>query len=263
MTRIKEKFRQIKNEGRQALIPFVTLGDPNLEETRRIIFELEKAGADLIELGVPFSDPLADGPVIQRAQERALREGFTLNKGLDLVSELRQKIKVPLVLFSYYNPLFAFGFKDLVQEIKRCGIDGLLITDLSIEEAEEPVKLLRCAGIDSIFLAAPTSTEERIKRIADYSSGFIYAVSRMGVTGTQKSVSLEVESLVKRIRHHSKLPIAVGFGISEPGQIQQIWSQSEGAVVGSAIVQCIEENLGKSDLAKRVGTFTRWLKGES
>ena len=263
MTRIQEKFRQVHQEGRGAFIPYITLGDPNLEGTRQIILELQAAGADLIELGVPFSDPLADGLVIQRATERSLQHGFTLGKGLALVSEIRQQIQVPLVLFSYYNPLFAHGFENLVQEAKALGIDGFLITDLSVEEAEGPVKMLREAEIDSIFLAAPTSNEERIKKIAAYSSGFIYAVSRMGVTGTQESVSDEVQSLVKRIRRHSMLPVVVGFGISEPEHVQQIWRQAEGVVVGSAIVRCIEQNLEEPDLAKRVGKFARWLKGGS
>ena len=263
MTRIQEKFRQVNQEGRGAFIPYITLGDPNLEGTRQIILELQAAGADLIELGVPFSDPLADGLVIQRATERSLRHGFTLEKGLALVSEIRQQIQVPLVLFSYYNPLFAYGFEDLVQEAKTLGIDGFLITDLSVEEAEDPVNMLREAEIDSIFLAAPTSSEERIKKIAAYSSGFIYAVSRMGVTGTQKSVSDEVQSLVKRIRCHSMLPVVVGFGISEPEHVQQIWRQAEGVVVGSAIVRCIEQHLEEPDLARRVGKFARWLKGGS
>lgn len=263
MTRIEEKFRQVNQEGRGAFVPYITLGDPDLEGTRQIILELQAAGADLIELGVPFSDPLADGLVIQRATERSLRHGFTLEKGLALVSEIRQQIQVPLVLFSYYNPLFAYGFENLVREAKERGIDGFLIIDLSVEEAEGPVNMLRGAEIDSIFLVAPTSSEERIRKIAAYSSGFIYAVSRMGVTGTQKLVSAEVQSLVKRIRCHSMLPVVVGFGISEPEHVQQIWGQAEGVVVGSAIVRCIEQNLEEPDLARRVGKFARWLKGGS
>ena len=261
MTRIQEKFRQTQRENRGAFVPYVTLGDPGLEETRRVVLELEAAGADLVELGVPFSDPLADGPVIQRATERALASGFTLEKGLALVSDLRRQTQVPLVLFSYYNPLFAYGFETLVAEAKRRGIDGFLITDLSVEEAEGPVQLVREAELDAIFLAAPTSTDERVRKIAAYSSGFIYAVSRTGVTGAQKLISDEVQSLIRRIRCHSALPVAVGFGISEPLHLQQIWAQAEAAVVGSAIVRCIEKNLEKPDLAKRVGAFARWLKG--
>ena len=263
MTRIGEMFGQARKEGRGVFVPYVTLGDPDLETTRRVVLELEAAGADLIELGVPFSDPLADGPVIQRATERALSQGFTLEKGLTWVAGLRRQTQVPLVLFSYYNPLFAYGFERLAAAAKQRGIDGFLITDLSVEEAEAPLQVLRKAGLDSVFLAAPTSTDERIRKIAAYSSGFIYAVSRTGVTGARKSLSDEVQSLIRKIRSHSSLPIAVGFGVSEPAHLRQIWSQAEGAVVGSAIVGCIERNLGQPDLAERVGAFARWLKGGS
>src|SRR5262249_7018531 len=163
---------------------------------------------------VPFSDPLADGPVIQRASERALRNGFTLRKGLGLVSELRKRTELPLVLFSYYNPLFSYGFESLAQQARTEGVDGFLITDLSVEEAQAPVGILRETGLDTIFLAAPTSTQKRIEAIAHFSSAFIYAVSRTGVTGMQKSVSEEVVPLVARVRVHSDLPVVVGFGIS-------------------------------------------------
>lgn len=263
MTRIQEMFHQARQEARGAFVPYVTMGDPDLEATRQVVLELDEAGADLIELGVPFSDPLADGPVIQRATERSLRQGFTLEKGLALVSDLRRQTQVPLMLFSYYNPLLAYGFERLAAEARKRGVDGFLITDLSVEEAEEPVQVLRGAKLDSIFLAAPTSTDERIRKIAAYSSGFIYAVSRTGVTGARKLISDEVQSLIRRIRSHSSLPVAVGFGISEPAHLQQIWSQAEGAVVGSAIVRCIEQNLGQPDLAARVGELARWLKGRS
>ena len=203
MTRIGEMFGQARQEGRGVFVPYVTLGDPDLETTRRVVLELEAAGADLIELGVPFSDPLADGPVIQRATERALSQGFTLEKGLTWVADLRRQTQVPLVLFSYYNPLFAYGFERLAAAAKQRGIDGFLITDLSVEEAEGPLQVLRKAGLDSVFLAAPTSTDERIRKIAAYSSGFIYAVSRTGVTGARKSLSDEVQSLIRKIRSHS------------------------------------------------------------
>ena len=261
MTRIGQMFDRARQQGRGVFIPYVTLGDPDLETSRRVVLELEAAGADLIELGVPFSDPLADGPVIQRATERALARGFTLEKGLEAVADLRRHTQVPLLLFSYYNPLFAYGFERLVTAAKQRGIDGFLITDLSVEEAEGPLQVLRAAELDSVFLAAPTSTDERIRKIAAYSTGFIYAVSRTGVTGARKSLSDEVRSLIRRIRSHTSLPVAVGFGVSEPAHLRQIWSQAEGAVVGSAIVGCIERNLGQPDLARRVGEFGRWLKG--
>lgn len=261
MTRIQGKFEQLKREGRRAFIPYITLGDPSLEATIPIVLELAKAGADVIELGVPFSDPLADGPVIQRATERALQRGFTLRAGLKAIRELRRQTAVPLLLFSYYNPLFAYGLETLAKEAASCGIDGVLVTDLSVEEAEGPVQVLRRSSLDCIFLAAPTSTDERIRKIARLSSGFIYAVSRTGVTGAQKSISEEVGPLLERIRRHSDLPVAVGFGISEPAHVAEICRQADGAVVGSAIVRCIEENLADPCLAGKVGEFTRWLRG--
>ena len=261
MTRIQQKFQQLKSSGKKAFIPYITLGDPSLEATYKLVLELERAGADVVELGVPFSDPLADGPVIQRATERALRGGFTLRKGLELVSELRKKSELPLVLFSYYNPLFAYGFESLTQNARASGVDGILITDLSVEEAMLPVGMLRKMDLDTIFLAAPTSTEDRIEKIARLCSGFIYAISRTGVTGMQKTVSEEVAPLVARIRIYSDLPIVVGFGISQPEQVKEVGLQADGSVVGSAIVRCIEENLEDARLAERVGDFARWLKG--
>jgi tryptophan synthase alpha chain len=261
MTRIQQRFQQLKHNGKKAFIPYITLGDPSLETSYRLVLELEKAGADIVELGVPFSDPLADGPVIQRAAERALQSGFTLRKGLELVADLRKKSDLPLILFSYYNPLFAYGFQSLALDAQASGIDGLLITDLSVEEAELPVAVLRKRNLDTIFLAAPTSIEDRIEKISRLSSGFIYAISRTGVTGMQHSISKDVAPLVDRIRLYSNLPIAVGFGISNPEQVREVGFQADGAVVGSAIVRCIEENLGEAGLAERVGDFARWLKG--
>jgi tryptophan synthase alpha chain len=261
MTRIQGKFQELKHQNKKAFIPYLTLGDPDLKTTCQIVLELERAGASIVELGVPFSDPLADGPVIQRATERALRNGFTLKKGLELVADLRKTSELPLILFSYYNPLFAYGFESLARDAQASGIDGLLITDLSVEEAERPVGTLREKNLDTIFLAAPTSTQDRIEKIARLSSGFIYAISRTSVTGMQESISEEVAPLVDRIRVCSDLPIAVGFGISQPEQVRGVGFLADGAVVGSAIVRCIEENLGDAHLAERVGEFTRWLKG--
>ena len=261
MTRIQQKFDQLKHQGKKAFIPYITLGDPSLEASVEIVLELARAGADVIELGIPFSDPLADGPVIQRASERALQRGFTLRAGLRTVGEIRKQTEVPFLLFSYYNPLFAYGLEQLAQDGKASGIDGVLITDLSVEEAAGPVGLLKEAALDTVFLAAPTSTDERIEKIARFSSGFIYAVSRTGVTGAQKSISDEVRPLIERIRRHSALPVAVGFGISEPSQVVEICRQTDGAVVGSALVRCIEENLTNPRLAEKVGDFTRWLRG--
>jgi len=260
MTRIQQTLQKLRSQGKKAFVPYITLGDPDLETTYALVLELERAGADIVELGVPFSDPLADGPVIQRATERALRNGFTIKSSLNLVSELRKKSELPLVLFSYYNPLFSYGFDSLAQQAQASGADGFLITDLSIEEAEQPGEVLKKWNLDRIFLVAPTSTEERIERITRQSSGFVYAVSRTGVTGMQRSISEEVAPLVARVRSHSHLPIVVGFGISHPEQVREINLCADGTVVGSAIVGCIEENLGQTRLAEKVGDFARWLK---
>ncbi|MEW5974464.1 MAG: tryptophan synthase subunit alpha [Acidobacteriota bacterium] len=261
MTRIQSKLTQLRREGRGALIPFITMGDPSLEMTGELILQLERSGADIIELGIPFSDPLADGPVIQRASERALARGVTVRKALQLVAHVRRQTEVPLLLFSYFNPLFACGFEALSREARICGVDGFLITDLSVEEAQGPVQTMRQQGLDTVFLAAPTSTDKRIESIARFSSGFIYAVSRTGVTGEQKSLSADVAPLLQRIRKQSDLPVAVGFGISEPSQVQEVWRLADAAVVGSAMVRCIEEHGVQPDLCARVGNFTRWLKG--
>jgi tryptophan synthase alpha chain len=259
-TRIQNKFALLKAKNEKAFIPYITLGDPDLETSCQLILSLEKAGADIVELGVPFSDPVADGPVIQRAAERSLRQGFTLRKALAAITELRQQTDLPFLLFSYYNPLFAYGFEALVRDASRSGIDGFLITDLSVEEAQEPARLVKETGLDLVFLAAPTSTDDRIKKIAIYSSGFIYAISRTGVTGIQSELSHSVAPLLKRIRAHSTLPVVVGFGISSPGQVNQVQAVAEGAVVGSAIVRCIEENLGDANLRDKLEHYTRWLR---
>jgi tryptophan synthase alpha chain len=262
MTRIQQKFEQLKRENRKAFIPYITLGDPSMKTTGELVLALERGGADIIELGVPFSDPLADGPVIQRASERSLAGGFTVRGALEAIKLWRTRTEVPFLLFSYFNPLFAYGFERLIHDAKECGLDGFLITDLSVEEAEEPVNLMRRAGLDLIFLVAPTSTEERIKKIARYSSGFIYAVSRTGVTGEQTSLSSSVGPLLGQIHAHTPLPIAVGFGISNPEQVRRIQSLAEGAVVGSALVRFLEEHLNCQDLPFQVEQYTRWLLGK-
>jgi tryptophan synthase alpha chain len=261
MTRIGEKFLQLKGEGKKAFIPYITLGDPDLQTTLKLVLALEKSGADVIELGVPFSDPLADGPVIQRAAERALAGGCNVGKTLAMVRQLRTHTEIPLLLFSYYNPLYAYGFEALSEQARDCGLDGFLITDLSVEEAEGPVTIMGRVGLDPIFLAAPTSTEDRIHKIAALSRGFIYAISRTGVTGVQNSLSSEIGPMLDRIRRHSSLPVAVGFGISRPEQVREAVRQADGVVVGSAIVRCIEENLGSPRLPEAVADFTRWLRG--
>jgi len=209
----------------------------------------------VIELGVPFSDPMADGPVIQRASERALRHGFGIADILETIAEARKQTDVPLVLFSYFNPLLQFGVDKLADEARTVGVDGILVTDLIPEEAHDFAPALRKHDLDMIFLVAPTSTDERLKMIAEHASGFIYAVSRAGVTGAREEMSVEAERLVKRMRKYSDLPIAVGFGISKPEHVVDVWRYADAAVVGSAIVQIIENASGQADLVQQVGRF--------
>ncbi len=259
MSQIEEAFAELKRAGKKGLIPFITAGDPDLETTYELIVELANAGAAIIELGVPFSDPMADGQVIQRASERALKHGFGLEAVLATAAAARKKIDTPIVLFSYFNPLLQYGLERLSVEAKQSGISGILVTDLAPEEAGHFAGNLRANNIDVIFLVAPTSTDERLRLIADRASGFIYAVSRTGVTGTRNEMSAEAEKLVQRVRRFSDLPVAVGFGISTREQVEQTWSYADAAVVGSAIVAEIERLAGSKDLVKRVGEFTRDL----
>jgi len=256
-TRIRSLFTSCTLEGRKAFIAYLTGGDPAPEKTASLVLALERGGADLIELGVPFSDPIADGPVIQRASDRALRAGATLSGLLDTVREIRRQSKVPLLLFSYLNPLLRYGFDKLARDASEAGIDGVLLTDLSVEEAAEPVSRLRAHGLDTIFLAAPTSTDRRLQLVAEHSSAFIYLVSRTGVTGEQVSVSAAVEPLTRRMRQFTSLPLAVGFGISTPEQAVEVARVADGVVVGSAIVKFIEANAAAPDLAARLESFTR------
>ena len=246
-TRIQQLFNRTRQEGRSAFIAYITAGDPSLEMTPRIVRALEESGADLIELGVPFSDPVADGPVIQDASARALKAGTTLHKVLDVAREIRKTSQIPLLLFTYMNPAVHYGMDKLAKDAKEAGIDGVLLTDLSVEEAEPYVKSLREAGLDTVFLAAPTSTERRLKLVAEYSTGFIYLVSRTGVTGTRESLSNQAAPLVEKMRAVTDLPLAVGFGISTPEQAKTVAKLAEGVVVGSAIVRQIEKDGANAD----------------
>jgi len=259
MIRIEAKFNELKSEARKAFIPYITAGDPSLEAAEQIILELEHSGADIIELGVPFSDPMADGPVIQRASERALANNVSVSDCLEVVSRVRKQSEVPIVLFSYLNPLLSIGLDRLGDELKSAGVDGVLATDLVPEEADEFRAALKSADIDLIFLVAPTSTDERIKLIAEASSGFVYAVSRTGVTGVRQSLSEAAASLVQRIRRFTDLPIAIGFGISTPEQVSEVWRYADAAVVGSRIVAEIENNAGDPALVDKIGKLARWL----
>lgn len=259
MSRIAKAFTILKRDNRRGFIPFITAGDPDLETTTDLILELADAGATLIELGVPFTDPVADGPVIQRASERALRHGFGLTEVLQVVSDARKQTEVPIILFSYFNPLLQFGIEKLAREARSAGVDGVLVTDLVPEEAGEFAAVLKANELDMIFLVAPTSTDERLQMIAECASGFIYAVSRVGITGAREKMSAEAEKLVSRVRKFSDLPIAVGFGISKPEHVAEVWRYADAAVVGSAIVGEIEQAQSAADAVSRVGRFARQL----
>ncbi|PYK12032.1 MAG: tryptophan synthase subunit alpha [Verrucomicrobia bacterium] len=259
MSRMRDTLIEPKGSGRGGFIPFITAGDPDLATTELLLVELAAAGADIIELGVPFSDPVADGEVIQRASERALRKGVTLGDTLKCISNVKKHIDLPIVLFSYLNPLLKFGRERLADEAERVGIDAVLITDLTVEEAGPWVRAFHDRAIDMIFLVAPTTSDERLTHITQQASGFIYAVSRAGVTGAQNEMPADAESLVRRVRAVSDLPVAVGFGISTPEQVRQVWRFADGAVIGSALVSQIEKLSSSPHLVARVGEFARSL----
>lgn len=259
MGRIADAFIQLKQQGRKGFIPYITAGDPDLATTEQLLIELAQAGAAVIELGVPFSDPMADGPVIQRASERALRNSFGLQDLLDMTARARKQIDTPIILFSYFNPLLQFGLTSLARAAADAGVDGVLVTDLIPEESGEFEAELRANNLDMIFLVAPTSTDERLKLVAKHASGFVYAVSRAGVTGTRETVSVEAEKLVLRMREFTSLPIAVGFGISNVEQVRDVQRYADAVVVGSAIVAEMERLAGAADLAQQIGDFARAL----
>jgi len=245
-------------KSKPALVAYVTCGDPDIATTREIVLAACRAGADVIELGVPFSDPVADGPVIQRASERALKQGTSLEDVLRLAADVRKETDAGLIVFTYLNPVLRFGTERFCAEAAKAGVDGALVTDLTVEESSEYRRVMAEHNLDTVFLAAPTSTDQRLKAIAAACKGFVYAVSRTGITGTQKQVAADVEALVKRIRKFSKLPVAVGFGISNAQQFAEVGRFAGGVVVGSAIVQLIEQNPGNE--ASAVERFVRSLK---
>lgn len=259
MHRIEAAFSKAKQEGKSGFIPFITAGDPDLDTTAELLVELSNSGATVIELGVPFSDPMADGPVIQRASERALKHGFGLPDILATTAKVRAKIETPLVLFSYFNPLLQYGIDKLARDARQAGIDGILVTDLTPEESKEFAAALALNDLDMIFLVAPTSTDERLRMISAHASGFVYAVSRAGVTGARENLSREAELLVARVRKVSSLPVAVGFGVSSVEQVVETLRYADAAVVGSAIVAQIEKLSGAPDLVNEIGQFVRSL----
>jgi len=257
--RIEAAFDQLKRDGGKGFIPFITAGDPDLDTTTKLLIQLSKSGATVIELGVPFSDPMADGPVIQRASERALAHGFGLTEIFAATAKARARIDTPIVLFSYFNPLLQYGLERLGHEARAAGIDGMLVTDLTPEESEEFAAVLKSNALDLIFLVAPTSTDERLRLITDHASGFVYAVSRAGVTGARENLSNEAKLLVARVRKFSNLPVAVGFGISSAEQVTETLRYADAAVVGSAIVAQIEKLSDDPDLVEKIGQFARQL----
>ena len=259
MSRISETLGKLNRSGRGGFIPFITAGDPDLATTELLLVELAKAGADIIELGVPFSDPVADGEVIQRASERALRKGVALSDVLGCVSRAKRHIDVPIVLFSYFNPLLQFGEVRLAIEARQAGIDAVLVTDLIPEEAQSWTETLVQHELDPIFLVAPTTSDRRLAEIAHHARGFIYAVSRPGVTGARDEIADDAQALVKRARKVSDLPVAVGFGISTAEQVRHVWRFADAAVVGSAIVREIEKLSGNEDVINKIGQFARSL----
>ena len=259
MSRIGDTFAELKRSGRGGFIPFIVLGDPDLATTELLLIELAAAGADIIELGVPFSDPVADGETIQRASERALRQGVNVRDALTCVSRVKQHIDVPIILFSYFNPLLQFGEEQWAIAANEAGIDGVLVTDLIPEEAKSWTQILIGHGLDPIFLVAPTTSDERLEHIAQQARGFIYAVSRAGVTGARNQMTRDAEVLVERVRAVTDLPVAVGFGISTPEQVRSVSRFADAAVVGSAIVREIERSSGSPDLVRQVGDFAKSL----
>jgi tryptophan synthase alpha chain len=259
-SRITQRFRELANAGELGLVAYITAGDPNLAASENIVLAAEAAGADVIELGVPFSDPLADGPTIQRASERALRSGTTLRGVISLVQRLRTKTQVPLVLFGYFNPIFQMGVESFAVAAAEAGADGVLVTDLTPEEAGEYRAVMRSQGLDTIFLAAPTSTDARLVRIAESSSSFLYLISRTGVTGARESLPEDLPDLVRRARAFTRLPIAVGFGISLPTHVSVLGGIADAAVVGSALVSEIEKAHSTDAAAAAVGELVGRLK---
>lgn len=251
---------RISFKSKPGLVVYVTCGDPNLAATREIVLSAIRAGADVIELGVPFSDPVADGPVIQRASERALRNGTRLEDVLNLAAQVRKEADAGLVIFTYLNPVLRFGLEHFCDAMVKAGVDGALITDLTVEEADEYRRLMQSRDLDTVFLAAPTSPDQRLKKIAQACRGFVYAVSRTGVTGTRDQLAADAAELVGRLRKYTKLPVAVGFGISNREQFSQVGSFADAAAVGSAVVQAIEQNPGRE--AQAVAELIRKLKGD-
>ncbi|MCC6145490.1 MAG: tryptophan synthase subunit alpha [Candidatus Hydrogenedentes bacterium] len=259
MNRITKRFEVLKNRQEPAFIPYITAGDPSIEQTEQIIYALESAGADVIELGVPFSDPVGDGPVIQAAAARALEKHVNLKQIFAMVQRVRERSEVPLLLFSYFNPIFVYGYDRFASEAAASGVDGVLCVDFPPEEATEYKEALQRNGIATVFLTAPTTTDDRLELVAKQCTGFVYYVSRLGVTGEQAALAADLDDALARIKRHTDKPVAVGFGISTPEQAAKVAGLAEGVVVGSAIVRLIAEAGDSPDTASRVLEFAKSL----
>ncbi|MGB2706032.1 MAG: tryptophan synthase subunit alpha [Candidatus Omnitrophota bacterium] len=260
MNRIDRLFRDLRKKRKKAFIVYIAAGDPSLGETGKLIIELEKSGVDLVEIGIPFSDPLADGPTIQKASQRALSKGASVKSILRMVHRTRKKVSLPLVFMTYYNPVYHYGLAKFVRDSKSAGVDGVIIPDLPPEEAKEIIGISKKENFATIFLAAPTSTKKRLKDIAARSTGFIYYVSLTGVTGARKKLPRDIIEHVRSLKRITKKPVCVGFGISRPEQARKISRLADGIIVGSAVIKVIEKNIGRKDLRKSVARFVKSLE---
>lgn len=260
MSRIDDVFAGLRAEKRTGLVTYVTAGDPDLVRSAEVIRAVDRGGADIIELGVPFSDPLADGPVIQRATERALAAGTTLGRVLELAASVRDDVRAPLVLFTYANPVLRMGLPTFAARARAAGVDGVLVLDVPPEEAGEAQAAFDVEGLDTIFLLSPTTTVERIRRAATLGRGFLYGISRLGVTGARADVADSAASLAARVRAETARPLALGFGFSTPDHVRAVGQWADAAVVGSALVTVVAEHAGNPDLAGEVERYVRWLK---
>jgi tryptophan synthase alpha chain len=260
MNRIDAKFNELRKARKKAFIAYITAGDPSLTKTVELVLALEQAGADIVELGVPFSDPLADGPTIQNASFRALKRGTTVPKILAAVKKIRKSSSIPLALMTYYNPVFHFGEEKFVAAAKEAGVDGLIIPDLPIEEAGKLCRAAKAKGLSMVFFLAPTTTKERMPRIIKAATGFIYFLSVSGVTGARTSIPADLQKNIRQAKRLTKKPICVGFGISTPQQVKAVARVADGVIVGSAIVKEVQRNSGRADLVRRVSSFVRNLQ---
>ena len=255
MNRIDKKFKELRKRKKKAFIVYITAGDPSLTTTKRLILELDKKGVDLIELGIPFSDPLADGPTIQAASQRALSKGVNIKSILRLVKGVRRKVEIPFVFMTYYNLIFQYGLEKFVIDAKKSGVDGVIVPDLPAEESQTLLKVAKRRNFSLVLLAAPTSTNNRLKTIAGKSDGFIYYVSLTGVTGARSRLAGDLYKNIRRLKRFTIKPVCVGFGVSNPRQAKKICSIADGVIVGSAIIRLIEKNLGKKNLVEKIGRF--------